>query len=230
MATTIELTDLLDDLLGDVRARDVLDVGCGDGWLVRRLVAAGARAVGVDPQDAAIERARAEDPGGRYAVAGAQELPFDDASFDAVVLFNSLHHVPPADLDVALAEAARVLRDGGRLYAQEPLAEGEFFALTRPVDDETAVRAAAQAALDRAARSERFVEVAQRDGVVAMRLADVEALHRMMVGVEPERAATIAAHERSLRDGFATLGRPAAGGREFEQPVRVRVLARVAHG
>jgi ubiquinone/menaquinone biosynthesis C-methylase UbiE len=227
MTARLEVTDLLDDLLGDVRGRDVLDVGCGGGWLVRRLAAAGARVVGVDPQDDALERARADDPGGRYVVAGAQELPFEDVSFDAVV-FNSLHHVPTAELDGAIGEAARVLRDGGALYAQEPLAKGEFFVLTCSVDDETEVRAAAQAALDHAARSGGFAESARREGTIAMRLADFEALHGLMVGVDPARAATIHEHERSLRDAFATLGRRAGDAREFEQPVRVRVLTRTA--
>src|SRR5579862_4042989 len=100
----MEPTDLLDELLGDVAGRDVLDVGCGGGWLVRRLAAAGARVVGVDPLADALARARTEDPdgAGRYLEAGAQELPFDDRSFDAVVFFNSLHHVPVAELDRAL--------------------------------------------------------------------------------------------------------------------------------
>jgi SAM-dependent methyltransferase len=224
----LEPTDLLDEMLGDVRERDVLDVGCGTGWIVRRLAAAGARAVGVDPLDDALERARAEDPdgGGRYLAAGAQALPFDDASFDAVVFFNSLHHVPEGDLDVALAEAARVLRPSGMLYIQEPLAEGEFFELTRAVDDETGVRAAAQAALDRAgAEGGCLVETARREDTVAIRLAGFEALRRLMVGVDPGRAPVIAASEQSLQEAFGRLGHTSGDMRVFEQPVRVRVLA-----
>jgi SAM-dependent methyltransferase len=221
-------TDLLDEMLGAVRGRDVLDVGCGGGWLVRRLAAAGARAVGVDPLPEALERAREEDPDGaaRYVAAGAQALPFEDASFDAVVFFNSLHHVPPADLDGALREARRVLREGGVLFVQEPLAEGEFFELMLAVHDETADRAAAQAALDRvSAPGGPLVETGRRDGTVATALADFHALHTMMVGVDPLRAPAIAAHELALREAFARSGRASARGREFEQPVRVRVLA-----
>jgi ubiquinone/menaquinone biosynthesis C-methylase UbiE len=221
-----EPADLLDEILGDVRGRDVLDVGCGAGWLVRRLAGAGARAVGVDPLAGALDRARAEDPGaGRYVEAGAQELPFGDACFDVVVFFNSLHHVPVEDLDRAVAEAARVLRGGGVIYVQEPLAEGEFFELAKAVDDETAIRAAAQAALDRATAAGRLVERDRRDAPVTLRLADFEALRSMMVGVDPQRAAAIEDHETQLRDAFGRLGRASGAGREFEAPVRVRVLA-----
>ena len=58
-----------------------------------------------------------------------------------------------ADLTTALAEARRVMRPDGAVYVAEPLAEGDFFALTSFVEDEVEVRAAAQAALAGAARA-----------------------------------------------------------------------------
>jgi len=170
---SLEPTAVLDEVL-DVRERDVLDVGCGEGWLVRRLSSAGARAVGLDPLPVALERARRDDasaPPGRYIEGGAEALPFRDACFDAVVFFNSLHHVPVESLDVALGEAARVLRPGGVVYVQEPLARGPFFELARAVEDETEVRAAAQNALAQAAAG-RF---AQRDHRYAAALILVSA-------------------------------------------------------
>src|SRR5579859_7990757 len=127
-------TELLDELL-DVRGRDVLDVGCGEGWLVRRIASAGARVVGLDPLAVALERARRDGTpaarSARYVDGSAQALPFPAASFDVVAFFNSLHHVPTESMDGALAEGARVLRPGGALYVQEPLAQGPFFELMR---------------------------------------------------------------------------------------------------
>lgn len=228
---SVEATAVLDELL-DVGGRDVLDVGCGEGWLVRRLALAGARVVGLDPLAVALERARSkgpEDDLARYVEGVAQALPFPAASFDAVVLFNSLHHVPTALMDAALAEAARVLRRGGVLYVQEPLAEGEFFELTRTVDDETRVRAAAQASLDRAGAG-ALVELSRRELVIAIRLEDFEALRRLLLGVEPGRAAAIVEREAALRACFERLGRRAGGGREFGQPVRVSLFAPVEEG
>ena len=185
-----EAAALVDELL-EVRGRDVLDVGCGEGWLVRHMRETGAASVvGVDPLGVALERARAQDSAGRYLEARAEALPFDDGSFDIAVLFNSLHHVAAERLDEALVEATRVLRADGVLYVQEPLAEGSFFELMRPVDDETEVRAAAQAALVRATGSGRLRVVAQRDAVVAMRLADFEAWRRLVESVEPAKAVT----------------------------------------
>jgi SAM-dependent methyltransferase len=227
LSPRVEPTALLDELL-DVSARDVLEVGCGEGWLVRRLAAAGARVTGLDPQPAALERARRDDgpdQHARYVEGVAQELPFAGGSFDAVVFFNSLHHVPEADMDAALAESARVLRPGGLLYVQEPLAEGEFFELTGAVEDETRVRALAQASLERAGAG-AFVELTRRDAVMMARFKDFEALRHRMIAVDPARAAVVEEQERALRTAFERLGHSSERGREFEQPLRVRLLKR----
>jgi ubiquinone/menaquinone biosynthesis C-methylase UbiE len=222
----LEPTALLDELL-DVDDRDVLDVGCGEGWLVRRLAGHGARVIGIDPLETALELARREDAGApaeRYVAAAAERLPFADERFDVVVFFNSLHHVPLDALDTALAEAARVLRPGGVVYVQEPLARGSFFDLLRAVDDETAVRAAAQDALARAAAG-RFTQLDLREGVIATELADLKALHARMLSVDPSRAAAFAEHERELGADFERLGRSCEHGRVFDQPIRVHLLA-----
>ena len=225
---TLERGELIDEML-DVRGRDVLDVGCGEGWLVRRLRDAGAaRVVGIDPLEVALEHTREEGPPelvDAFLDGSAESLPFEDRSFDIVVFFNSLHHVPQAGLDAAIAEALRVLRPRGLIYVQEPIASGEFHELMSPIEDETEARAAAQAALDRAVARRRMTERSRRDAVVGMTFADFEALRALMVSVEPERGAAIDANEAALREGFDRLGRTVEGGREFELPVRTRIFA-----
>src|SRR5690349_18425427 len=153
MSQTRSPRDVLDEILPD-GAPVVVDVGCGDGSLVRHLARRGAHAIGVEVGEEPLRRARAHEPAGgeRYEQGVAQALPLDDASADAVVFANSLHHVPGDALDAALSEAARVLRPGGLLCVQEPVADGPYFELLRPVDDETEVRAAAHAAIGRAER------------------------------------------------------------------------------
>ncbi len=210
-----------------MRGRDVLDVGCGEGALVRRLIAKGARAVGVEPLPGAIVQARREDASdspARYLQGKAEALAFPDASFDVVIFFNSLHHVPVQSMDAALAEAARVLRRDGVLYVQEPLAEGSAFELLHLVEDETPTRAAAQQALGRALQG-RFVQLACRETLVTVHHADFSALRRHMLSVEPARAAAVDEHERSLRDAFERLGRRCESGFEFDQPLRTKLLS-----
>ncbi|HEX4034491.1 MAG TPA: class I SAM-dependent methyltransferase [Solirubrobacteraceae bacterium] len=223
----LQRSDLIDEML-DVRGRDVLDVGCGEGWLTRWLRDGGTgRVIGIDPLAVAIERARAQDEkfADCYLEGSAGALPFDDGSFDIVVFFNSLHHVTGDELDAALDEALRVLRAQGLIYVQEPVARGEFHELMLPIEDETGSRAAAQALLDRAIAGRRVVERSRRDAVVGMTFADFEAWHELMVSVEPERERLIAAQHAELHHEFDRLGHPVEHGRQFEVPVRVRILA-----
>jgi SAM-dependent methyltransferase len=147
-----------------LRGARVLDVGCGDGSLVRLMTKEGAAAIGLEISDRQLARARAETPVGdeSYRVGRAETLPFEDHAFDIVAFYNSLHHVPVDSQDEALAESARVLASGGHLFVVEPLAEGPMFELMRPVDDETEVRAAALAARPRVPRSRRSGSTAFR--------------------------------------------------------------------
>lgn len=91
----------------------VLDVGCGEGRFCRMLASRGITVVGVDPTVPLIEQARRQDPGGRYHVAGAEALPFEDVSFDLVVAYLSMIDMP--DLNQAIPEMVRMLKPGGRL-------------------------------------------------------------------------------------------------------------------
>jgi SAM-dependent methyltransferase len=96
-----------------VPRRATLEIACGEGRVVRDLTARGHRTTGADASGNLIAAARAADPAGTYLHADATALPFDDAAFDLVVIYNALMDVD--DMPGAVAEAARVLEAGGHL-------------------------------------------------------------------------------------------------------------------
>jgi 2-polyprenyl-6-hydroxyphenyl methylase/3-demethylubiquinone-9 3-methyltransferase len=113
---------LLDEWLGArLRAATVVDLGCGGGLLAEPLARAGARVVGVELGHASVAAARAHlheaAADGRldYVRADALRAPLADGCADVVVIADVLEHVP--SWRAAIAEAARLLRPGGLLYA-----------------------------------------------------------------------------------------------------------------
>ena len=96
---------------------DVLELGCGAGVPMTRALAAGRRVTGVDISARQIELARAAVPEATFVHADMTALDLAPASFDAVVAFYSLTHVPRADLPALLASVRGWLRPGGVFLA-----------------------------------------------------------------------------------------------------------------
>jgi SAM-dependent methyltransferase len=204
----------------------VIDVGCGDGDLVRWLAEQGAHAIGVEIGEEPLARARAAPrvADERYEQGGGEALPLPDASADAATFIQSLHHVPVELMDQALAEVARVLRPGGLAFVQEPLAEGEQFEVLLPLDDETRVRGEAQAAL---ARLPDGLEVARTVTFdLRARHASFAALCDRVLTNDATRAARFPAVEDELRARFERLATPEDGGFVLRQPTKVHLLRR----
>ena len=146
----VEYRDRLDEVMarGEARGRlrmielagigpgmGVLDLACGPGTISRRvaaLVQPGGLVVGVDLAREMIELAALDrTPGTWFAVMDIERLAFHDATFDVVVCGHGLQFAP--QLDVALREAARVLRRGSVLAASVP-APGRDDSVWRLID------------------------------------------------------------------------------------------------
>lgn len=102
--------------LADWRGKDVVDVGCGDGFHLTRFAATARRVVGVEPHPPLVRRARARVagwPGVQVLTGSAQRLPLPNGCVDVVHARTAYFFGPGCE--PGLAEANRVLRPGGSL-------------------------------------------------------------------------------------------------------------------
>lgn len=216
--------EVIEDWLGPLNGMSILDIGCGHGALARALTARSARVHGIDPGAEAIAAARAAVPEASFTEAGAEALPFADASFDAAIFLNSLHHVPAELMAAALGAALRVSR--GPVLVVEPLAEGSYFEVLRPVEDETAIRALAQEALSAclARGGARLIRRLDYDDV--RHVAGVVGFLARAVAVDPARRDAAERHRDTVEALLARWGVPEAEGIRLAQPHRALLLAR----
>jgi trans-aconitate methyltransferase len=101
------------ELLAPQPGEQVLDLGCGDGALTEKLVAAGCRVIAIDSSTEQIGAARARGLDARRG--RAETLPFK-AEFDAVFSNAVLHWIP--DASAVIASVHRALKPGGRFVAE----------------------------------------------------------------------------------------------------------------
>jgi SAM-dependent methyltransferase len=116
---------LLDFVSSRVDLRgEILDYGCGPGFLVERMLADGLSVTALDFSADSLEALRERvggSPGLREVVhATGLPLPLSDARFDVVFLVETVEHLMPEDLAATLLETHRVLKPGGLLVATTP--------------------------------------------------------------------------------------------------------------
>jgi SAM-dependent methyltransferase len=122
------------DFLGDLRDREVLELGSGMGEMTTLLARSGARVTAVDisPGSVAMARRRARlhevDAAIDFVVAAGEDLPLAADRFDVVVGKAVLHHL---QVDRAAPELHRVLRARGRAAFAEPLGTNPVIAFAR---------------------------------------------------------------------------------------------------
>jgi len=111
------------ELIGSVKGKKVLDLACGEGYNTRILARKGANVIGVDRSKRLIDLAETEDRkeqlGIRYHRTDANDLKgIPDCLFDLVTCFMALQDIE--DYEGAVAEVARVLKQGGRFVFSIP--------------------------------------------------------------------------------------------------------------
>ena len=205
----------------------LLDIGSGDGRFAKLAVEAGAIVVGIDPNPEAVLKSKTLAPGAGFDIGTAEKLPYGDASFDVVVIVNTLHHVPIPAMELALLEAARVLDARGFLVVIEPSANGSFFEALQPVEDETDVRMAAQQALKNAVSIGHLRELGSISYVRREIFDNAERFLERIIAVDPAREISV---QSRLQEVLCAINNAAnkltTGQLAFDQPIKADIFAR----
>jgi SAM-dependent methyltransferase len=139
-------TDIYHRLLS-LDNKNILELGCGSAEITRDIATSGVgrKVTALEVDEFAYEKILqiTDLPNVTFGLAGAQEIPLEDASVDVVFMFKSLHHVPLELMEQSMQEIKRVLRPGGLAYISEPVFAGDFNEILRLFHDESAVREAA---------------------------------------------------------------------------------------
>ncbi len=219
--------DIYTELLPLPGAR-VLELGCGKAEHTRSIAESGQvesiLALEVDAVQHAENLRQPAPPNVTFDAGGAEAIPAPDSSFDIVMMFKSLHHVPVALMDQALGEIHRVLKPGGLAYFSEPVYDGDFNAILRLFHDEKAVREAAFAALQRAVANGLLELAEERFFDVTNHFDDFAHFEQRILKVTHTQHALSPELHQEVRERFLTHMTPQ--GVDFRMPMRVDLLRR----
>jgi ubiquinone/menaquinone biosynthesis C-methylase UbiE len=208
----------------------ILELGCGAAQKTRAIAEAHRTASILALETDTVQHAKnqqiADLPNVTFGLAGAEDIPAADGSFDVVFMFKSLHHVPLDKMDRALAEIRRVLRPGGLAYISEPVYAGSFNDILRLFHDEQAVREAAFAAVKRAVESGLLELATQRFFNTAMAFDDFGQFDQRIIQVTHTQHRLSPELYEQVKARFEAHMTPQ--GAQFEMPIRVDLLRRPA--
>jgi len=206
--------------------KDILELGCGKADITRLIATGGpgrkVTATEVDEVQHSKNLLIKDLPNVTFIVAGSEKIPADDASFDIVFMFKSLHHVPTELMADALAETQRVLKPGGIAYISEPVFQGDFNEVLRLFHDEEVVRAAAQKAIKQSIDNKSFTLVEEVLFNTPMRFENFEDFETKIIKVTHTQHALSSQLQQQVENQFAR--NMSNDGANFLMPIRVNVL------
>jgi len=212
--------DILNEMLS-LPGASVLELGCGKADKTRLVArtAASVLALEVDATQLANNRATEKPDNVRFEYGGAENIPAEDASFDIVLMFKSLHHVPTERMDDAFAEIRRVLKPGGVAYVSEPVYAGDFNEILRLFHDEKAVREAAFVAEMKAVSTQRLSLLTQKFFLQPVHFEDFSQFENQILKVtHTDHQLSPALHD-AVRSKFSE--HLSASGATLHMPIRV---------
>ena len=107
----------------DIKDRSILDIGCGFGWFEKFALDSGCKSISgieISEEDLSTAKIHLKDNRLDLKVGSALEIPHQENSFDTLVSWEVIEHIPTNTEEKMFAEAARVIKPGGSFYLSTP--------------------------------------------------------------------------------------------------------------
>lgn len=217
--------ELIDELL-QLDGKQIIELGCGKAEITRMLATGGPERTLLATEVDTIQHEQHQKiddlPNVTFSLAGAEAIPAPDDSADIVFMFKSLHHVPEAQMDLALTEIRRVLRPGGYAWISEPIFAGDFNEILRLFHDEEQVRKAAFEAVRRSVENDTMQLKNELFFNTPMHFSDFADYDSKVLQVTHSDHRLSDALYETVRQRFMTHMQP--DGAHFAMPIRVDLL------
>ncbi len=205
---------------------NILELGCGDASLTRLIATNGSSrhitALEVDTIQHDKNCSIDDLPQVSFKLAGGEDIPARDNSFDVVFMFKSLHHIPVDKMSQALAEIKRVLKPAGLVYISEPVFAGDFNEVLRLFHDEQAVRLAAFNAIKTSVGNNTFELLDELFFNTAVHFDNFTQFEQKVIGATHSEHCLSNQLLNSVREKFEQITRINKG--DFLIPIRVDLL------
>ncbi|MFX0126217.1 MAG: class I SAM-dependent methyltransferase [Candidatus Hodarchaeota archaeon] len=96
--------------------KKLLDIGFGNAAIAEFFIRKGVEVSGIEVNENQVKMARERIPNGQFLLYNGTKIPFDDSSFDSIILNDILEHISYEDIEILLPEIKRVLKPGGFIY------------------------------------------------------------------------------------------------------------------
>ena len=206
--------------LFDLKNKAVADVGAGSGAFSVQLFQAGANVSAIEIDSDKVAAAKAKLPSDVTVLEGrAEALPLADGSQDLLCYFFSFHHVPQEVQALALQEACRVLKPGGRLHVVEPFPYGSMFDVVRLVEDETEVRTRSHEIMGTLGQGDGAFDLLDKaEYTLSRSYPAFEDFLKQVVRVDPARNRIFEENRAAIEERFEKSLDRSSGGHLLHQP------------
>lgn len=210
----------------DLSDKKIIDVGCGDGWLLEWLCNYVRYGIGIDPSKKQINIAKNKVNNKKISFKNidAENIFKLNKKFDLLFYFNSFHHIPEKSMFDVLNKSSNCMNKNSFLIIIEPLAKGNFYKFMKDIDDEHFIRLKAYENILNCKKAQLIIkkEILYEE---VKSFNNYKQCINFLKNIDKKRISYIKRNIVELENKFHSLAIRNVSKFEFVQPMRMNILS-----